>query len=41
MLLATAQYMLSGAELDDGLLTEINFVSTGKRMLYNLQAQIF
>ena len=41
MLLARAQYLLSGAELDDGLLTEINFDSTGKRMLYNIQPQIF
>jgi len=41
MLLGRAQYLLSGAELDDGSLTEINFVSTEKRVLYNLQPQIF
>jgi len=40
MLLATAQYLLSGAELDDGSLTEINFDSIGKRMLYNIQPKI-
>ena len=35
--MARAQYLLSGAEFDDGSLTKINFDSTGKRMLYNMQ----
>jgi hypothetical protein len=41
MLLTGAQYLLSGAESDDGSLTEINFESTEKRVLYHIQPQIF
>jgi len=40
MLVARTQYLLSGAELDDGSLTEINFDPKRKRILYNIQPQI-
>jgi len=40
MLLPWAQYLQSGAELDEGSLTEINFDTTRKGILYNIQPQI-
>jgi hypothetical protein len=38
---ARAQYLLFGAELDDGSVAEINMDSTAKRKFYNMHPQLF